>query len=184
MKDIQKDILLYWSGEADDITIQRVRDCLECDPEARFYLNDLLAINTEFENSKKNIASGVPTCHEMLLEEVLSEVAQVELSIINAEQSKPRWAYLSFASTVAAAFLVLAAAYFLFTHIDKPNQQKSNRQLSLNQGEDKFPHIDRINLSKRLLGPSFSFQKNGNGLVTLRSNRERLQKIRTIKYKQ
>ena len=53
MKEIQKDILLYWSGEADYITMQRVRECLEWDSEARSYLNDLEAINTEFKTSKK-----------------------------------------------------------------------------------------------------------------------------------
>ena len=53
MKDIQKDILLYWSGEADDTTMQRVRDRLEWDSEAQSYFNDLEAINTEFNASKK-----------------------------------------------------------------------------------------------------------------------------------
>lgn len=185
MKEIQKDILLYWSGEADYITMQRVRECLEWDSEARSYLNDLEAINTEFKTSKKNIACGVPTRQKRLLEEVLSEVVQVEQPIIFTEQSKPRWASLSFASTVAAAFTVLAAAYFLFIHTNKPTQEITNSQPSSNQEDvNNFPYVDRITLSKRLLDPSVSFQKNGNGLVFLRRNRERLQKIRTIKYKQ
>ena len=186
MKDIQKDILLYWSGEADDTTMQRVKDCLEWDPEARSYLNDLQAINTEFKSSKKNIACVVPTRQKRLLDEVLSEVVQVELPIVYTEQSNPRWASLSFASTVAAALtLLLAAAYFLFIHTNKPTQEITNSQPSSNQEDvNNFPYVDRITLSKRLLDPSVSFQKNGNGLVLLRSNRERLQKIRTIKYKQ
>ena len=52
MKDIQKDILLYWSGEADDTTMQRVRNRLEWDSEAQSYFNDLEAINTEFNAGK------------------------------------------------------------------------------------------------------------------------------------
>ena len=185
MKDIQKDILLYWSGEADDKTTQRVRERIEWDFESQTYLNDLEAINKEFKAGKKNIACGVTSRQRRILEKVLSEVAQVEQQIVLTEQSKPLWASLSFVSTVTAAFTVLATAYFLFIHTNNPNQGLSNNELSSNQKEvNKFPYVDRIALSKRLLDPSVSFQKNGNGLISLRSNRERLKKIRTIKYKQ
>ena len=54
MKDIQKDILLYWSGEADDKTTQRVRERIEWDFESQTYLNDLEAINKEL-SSKDDI---------------------------------------------------------------------------------------------------------------------------------
>ena len=185
MKDIQKDILLYWSGEADDTTMQRVRDRLEWDSEAQSYFNDLEAINTEFNAGKKNIACKISSRQKRILEEVISEAVHVEQPIILTKQSKPRWASLSFTATVAAAFTVLVAAYFLFIHTKKSNQGTTHIQLSSNHEEvNKFPHIDRIALSKRLLDPSVSFQKNGNGLISLRSNRERLKKIRTIKYKQ
>ena len=184
MKEIQKDILLYWSGEADYITMQRVRECLEWDSEARSYLNDLEAINTEFKNSKKNIACGVSTRQKTILDEVLNEVVQVEQPIIFTEQLKPRWASLSFVSTVAAAFTVLAGAYFLLIHTIKTTQEITNNQPSSNQEDvNNFPYVDRITLSKRLLEPSVSFQKNGNGFVLLRSKRERLQKLRIMKYK-
>ena len=53
MKDIQKDILLYWSGEADEATMQRVSECLDQDPRMRSYLEDLQEINTEFKSIKK-----------------------------------------------------------------------------------------------------------------------------------
>ena len=185
MKDIQKDILLYWSGEADDTTMQRVRDRLEWDSEAQSYFNDLEAINTEFNAGKKNIACKISSRQKRILEEVISEAVHVEQPIILTKQSKPRWASLSFASTVAAAFTVLAGAYFILIHTIKTTQEITNNQPSANQEDvNNFPYVDRITLSKRLLEPSVSFQKNGNGLISLRSNRERLKKIRTIKYKQ
>ena len=127
MKDIQKDILLYWSGEADDTTMQRVRDRLEWDSEAQSYFNDLEAINTEFNASKKNIACKIPSRQKRILEEVISEAVHVEQPIILTKQSKPRWASLSFASTVAAAFTVLVAAYFLFIHTKKSNQGSAQK---------------------------------------------------------
>ena len=72
MKDIQKDILLYWSGEADDTTMQRIRDRLEWDSEAQSYFNDLEAINTEFNASKKNIACKISSRQKRILEEAIS----------------------------------------------------------------------------------------------------------------
>ena len=185
MKDIQKDILLYWSGEADETTMRRVRECLERDPGVRSYLNDLQEIDTEFKSSKKNIARGVPPHRKGLLDEVLNEVVHVELPTKYPEQPKFRWSPLSIPSTVAAALTVLAAAYYLLIHTINPTQDKSNDQLSSNQDEvDAFPYVDRMTLSKRLLEPSVSFRRNGDGLVLMRSNRARQQKIRTTQHEQ
>ncbi len=184
MKDIQKDILLYWSGEADESTTRRVRECLERDPGARSYLDDLQEIDTEFNSSKKNISRGVPTRRNGLLDEVLNEIVQVELPTKYPEQSRSRWASLSISSTVAAALMVLAAAYYLFIHANNPTQEISNSQLSSNREEaDEFSYVDRMTLSKRLLEPSVSFRRNRDGLVLMRSHRERQQKIRTTQYK-
>ena len=55
MKDIQKDMLLYWSGEADETTMRRVTECLERDPRTRSYLEDLHEMDTEFKSSKKTL---------------------------------------------------------------------------------------------------------------------------------
>ena len=185
MKDIQKDILLYWSGEADETTMRRVRECLERDPGARSYLNEFQEIDADFKSSKKNIARIVPTRRKGLLDEVLNEVVQVELPTKYPEQPQSRWAYLSIPTTVAAALTVLAAASYLFIHTNNSTQEISNSQLSSSKEEiDKFPYVDRMTLSKRLLEPSVSFRRNRDGLVLMRSHRERQQKIRTTQNKQ
>ena len=184
MKDIQKDILLYWSGEADETTARRVRERLERDPEARSYLNDLQEMETEFKSSNKNIARRVPTRRKGLLDEVLNEVVQVELSTKHPEQPQSRWAYLPVISTVAAVLAVLAASYYLFIQTVKPPQEISHSQRSSSQEEaNEFPSVDRISLSKRLLEPSVSFRRNGDGLVLMRRHRARHQKIRSTPYK-
>ena len=185
MKDIQKDILLYWSGEADETTMRRVRECLERDPAARSYLNDLQEMDTEFKSNKKNIAGGAPTRRKDLLDEVLNEVVHVELPTKYPEQPPSRWAFLSIPSTVAAALTVLAIAYYLLMHANNLAEEISNSQLSLNQEEiDGFPYVDRMTLSKRLLEPSISFRRNRDGLVLMRSHRERQRKLRTKQNKQ
>ena len=185
MKDIQKDILLYWSGEADETTMQRVRECLEWDPAARSYLNELQEMDTDFKSSKKNIAGGAPTRRKGLLDEVLNELVHVELPTKYPEQQPSRWAFLSIPSIVAAALTVLATAYFLSMYANNPAQEISNSQLSSNQEEiEEFPYVHRMTLSKRLLEPSVSFRRNRDGLVLMRSHRERQQKIRTTQNKQ
>ena len=185
MKDIQKDILLYWSGEADETTMRRVRECLEQDPAARSYFNELQEVITDFKTNKKNIADGAPTLRKGLLDEVLSEVVHVELPTKYPEQSPSRWAFLSIPTTVAAALMVLAAAYYLFMYAINPAQEMPNSQLSSSQEKiEEFPYVDRMTLSKRLLEPSVSFRRNRDGLVLMASHRERQQKIRTTQYKQ
>ena len=183
MKDIQKDMLLYWSGEADETTMRRVTECLERDPRTRSYLEDLHEMDTEFKSSKKNIARGVPTRRKGLLDEVLSEAVQVKLPTNYSEQPQSRWASLSFTSTVAAAFTVLAAVYSLLIYSNNLTQEISKNQPPSSQKEiDDIPYVDRMTLSKQLLEPSVSFRRNGDGLVLMRSHRARHQKIRTTPY--
>jgi hypothetical protein len=184
MNDIQRDILLYWSGEADETTIRRVRERLERDPGARSYLNELQEIDIEFKSGKITGDCGVPARRKGLLDEVLNEAVQEQQPTKYFEQPKSWWSSLAITSTVAAALMVLAAGHYLFMHVNNPTQEISNSQLSSNQEEaDEFPHVDRMTLSKRLLEPSVSFRRNGDGLVLMRSHRARQHKIRTTPYK-
>jgi len=184
MKDIQKDILLYWSGEADETTKRRVRECLERDPRMRSYLKDLQEMGAEFKSSKKNIARGVPTRRKGLLDEVLDEAVQVDLPTNYYEQPQYRWSSLTITSTIAAAFTVLAAVYSILIYSNKMTQEISQNQPPSSQKEvDDIPHANRMTLSKRLLEPSVSFRRNGDGLVLMRRHRARHQKIRSTPYK-
>ena len=184
MKDIQKDILLYWSGEADETTMQRVSECLDQDPRMRSYLEDLQEINAEFKSVKENIARGVPPRRKGLLDEVLNEAVQVKLPTNYSEQPQSCWSSLTITSTIAAAFTVLALSYSLLIYSNKMTQETSKNQPPSNQKEvDDIPHVNRMTLSKRLLEPSVSFRRNGGGLVLMRHHRARHQKIRSTPYK-
>ena len=162
MKDIQKDMLLYWSGEADETTMRRVTESA---------WNGILKRGPILRTSMKWTQSSNPAKKTSPVEFQLVErgfwmksskrrcSGKATNQLLQSSHSPDGPPYL-FTSTVAAAFTVLAAVYSLLIYSNNLTQEISKNQPPSSQKEvDDIPYVDRMTLSKRLLEPSVSFRR-------------------------
>ena len=177
MTESQKDILLYWSGEADAQTVLRVKKLIERDAEARAYLKELDELQTAAATERHNGSRAIQPRRESLLDDVLAEFHE------SPERSKEvrlsSWRlHPRLVAEIAAVVAVVAGATFLLTR-----SSDSVRDVATNGPPPHKEPAGPVTLSERLLTRSSSFRTSEGGLEVLRSNRERRGKLRTSKIK-
>lgn len=178
MNDWKNDLLLYWSGEADADTKQRVEALVERDEGARTYLQEL----RELGEASKDVWGEIPEHRDGILNEVLDDA--VRESDLTTESNARSWSWYPTITKIAATIVLIGiAAYFMFRP-DTNNRNLVSTERSSNFVVSAENLTDRrIRLSERVLSGSYSFRSNERKWGTLRRDRERREKLRTDQFK-
>ena len=147
MNDYHKDILLYWTGEADVHTMHRARTHLENNESARVYLNELQELASAVKKNQNNGTMDNPLSHRVdLLDEVLEEFDQQEPKVPHKSSLSWRLPFGSIAAVAAVIAIVTVSDFRLLRRDSSSRQELAPPPSQVRENSSRLPSSKQMTL--------------------------------------